>query len=102
MCGPAILCGLFDALEITELRLSAGALREGVLYEMEGRFRHQDIRQRTAQSPVEHYNVDNAQVLRVLTTMKTCTVSGRSRIRPWLIRSWKPFWSGRSGCMKSG
>ncbi|MGL4214794.1 MAG: exopolyphosphatase, partial [Morganella morganii] len=61
---------LFDALEITELRLSAGALREGVLYEMEGRFRHQDIRQRTAQSLVEHYNVDNAQVLRVLTTMK--------------------------------
>ncbi len=68
--GLAILCGLFDALEITELRLSAGALREGVLYEMEGRFRHQDIRQRTAQSLVEHYNVDNAQVLRVLTTMK--------------------------------
>ena len=68
--GLAILCGLFDALEIKELRLSGGALREGVLYEMEGRFRHQDIRQRTAQSLVEHYNVDKAQVLRVLTTMK--------------------------------
>ncbi|XPE36933.1 hypothetical protein ACNKHS_15110 [Shigella flexneri] len=35
---------MFDALAIKELRLSDGALREGVLYEMEGRFRHQDIR----------------------------------------------------------
>lgn len=48
--GLAILCGVFDALAIKELRLSDGALREGVLYEMEGRFRHQDIRSRTAQS----------------------------------------------------
>ena len=38
--GLAILCGVFDALGIKELRLSDGALREGVLYEMEGRFRH--------------------------------------------------------------
>lgn len=36
--GLAILCGVFDALAIRELRLSDGALREGVLYEMEGRF----------------------------------------------------------------
>lgn len=33
--GLAILCGVFDALAIRELRLSDGALREGVLYEME-------------------------------------------------------------------
>ncbi|MBD3964559.1 exopolyphosphatase, partial [Xanthomonas citri pv. citri] len=46
--GLAILCGVFDALAIRELRLSDGALREGVLYEMEGRFRHQDVRSRTA------------------------------------------------------
>ncbi len=48
--GLAILCGVFDALAIRELRLSDGALREGVLYEMEGRFRHQDVRSRTAKS----------------------------------------------------
>lgn len=55
--GLAILCGVFDALAIKELRLSDGALREGVLYEMEGRFRHQDIRSRTARKhgqPVQH------------------------------------------------
>ena len=64
----AILCGVFDALAIKELRLSDGALREGVLYEMEGRFRHQDIRSRTAQSLANQYNIDREQARRVLET----------------------------------
>ena len=66
--GLAILCGVFDALAIKELRLSDGALREGVLYEMEGRFRHQDIRSRTAKSLADHYNIDREQARRVLET----------------------------------
>ncbi len=36
--GLAILLAVFDSLDIKELRLSDGALREGVLYEMEGTF----------------------------------------------------------------
>ncbi|WP_192457416.1 exopolyphosphatase [Musicola keenii] len=66
--GLSILCGVFDALAIKELRLSDGALREGVLYEMEGRFRHQDIRIRTAQSLAGHYNIDREQARRVRET----------------------------------
>ena len=66
--GLAILCGVFDALGIKELRLSDGALREGVLYEMEGRFRHQDVRSRTAQSLANQYNIDREQAQRVLET----------------------------------
>ena len=66
--GLAILCGVFDALAIRDLRLSDGALREGVLYEMEGRFRHQDIRSRTAQSLANHYAIDSDQARRVLET----------------------------------
>lgn len=68
MPGLAIICGIFDALGIRELRLSDGALREGVLYEMEGRFRHQDIRSRTAQSLANHYVIDSDQARRVLDT----------------------------------
>ncbi len=68
--GLAILCGVFDALAIKQLRLSDGALREGVLYEMEGRFRHQDIRSRTAISLAEHYNIDREQAQRVLRTVQ--------------------------------
>ncbi|MDR0219755.1 MAG: exopolyphosphatase [Enterobacteriaceae bacterium] len=69
--GLAILCGIFDALHIEALRLSDGALREGVLYEMEDRFRHQDIRQRTAKCLAEHYNIDREQASRVWSTAKT-------------------------------
>lgn len=68
--GLAILCGLFDALAIRELFLSEGALREGVIYEIEGRFRHQDIRQRTAQSLATQYNIDHQQARRVLATTR--------------------------------
>ena len=66
--GLAILCGIFDALAIKTLGLSDGALREGVLYEMEGRFRHQDIRIRTALSLASHYNIDREQARRVRET----------------------------------
>lgn len=69
--GLSILCGVFDALAIKTLHLSDGALREGVLYEMEGRFRHQDIRSRTAQSLAKHYNIDKEQADRVLHTTQT-------------------------------
>ncbi|MCV4601041.1 exopolyphosphatase, partial [Escherichia coli] len=41
---------------------------EGVLYEMEGRFRHQDIRSRTAQSLANQYNIDREQARRGLET----------------------------------
>ncbi|SEQ83557.1 exopolyphosphatase / guanosine-5'-triphosphate,3'-diphosphate pyrophosphatase [Rosenbergiella nectarea] len=68
--GLAILCGIFDALQIKELLYSDGALREGVLYEMEGRFRHQDIRKRTALSLAEHYVVDRDQAKQVLETTR--------------------------------
>jgi exopolyphosphatase/guanosine-5'-triphosphate,3'-diphosphate pyrophosphatase len=66
--GLAIMCGVFDSLGIKELRLSDGALREGVLYEMEGRFHHQDVRIRTARSLASHYNIDADQAKRVLET----------------------------------
>lgn len=66
--GLAILCGVMDALAVKELKLSDCALREGVLYEMEGRFRHQDIRMRTAKSLAEHYNIDSDQARRVWDT----------------------------------
>lgn len=68
--GLAILQGIFDSLGIQELLYSDGALREGVLYEMEGRFRHQDIRQRTAQSLANHYAVDSDQASQVLSTLQ--------------------------------
>ncbi len=43
--GLAILCALFDALQIGEMRFSEGALREGVIYDLLGRIHHEDTRE---------------------------------------------------------
>ena len=86
--GLAILCGVFDALAIKELRLSDGALREGVLYEMEGRFRHQDIRSRTAQSwPTSTTSTVNRRSRVLETTGADVRAVGGAKSLSWRIRS---------------
>ncbi|SQI39945.1 Exopolyphosphatase [Leminorella richardii] len=70
VAGLAILSAVFNALSLKALHLSDGALREGVIYEMEHHFRHQDIRSRTALSLAEHYNIDRDQANRVLKLTK--------------------------------
>ncbi|WP_419205994.1 exopolyphosphatase [Photobacterium leiognathi] len=66
--GVAILSAIFEALDIQDMHFSSGALREGLLYEMEQRFRHSDIRVRTATAMAKQYNIDTAQAKRVQTT----------------------------------
>ncbi|WP_028024586.1 exopolyphosphatase [Enterovibrio calviensis] len=56
--GLAILSGIFHALKIQKMVFSDGALREGLLYEMEERFQHSDIRSRTAADLAERYHID--------------------------------------------
>ncbi|SQC40618.1 exopolyphosphatase [Klebsiella pneumoniae] len=85
--GLAILCGVFDALAIKELRLSDGALPRSVLYEMEGRFRHQDIRSRTAQSLANQYNIDREQARRVLETTTQMLEQWQEQNPSWPIRT---------------
>ena len=50
---------------------SDGALREGVLYDMLGRFSHEDIRDRSAQALLARHHVDNKQAQRVAQTAET-------------------------------
>lgn len=66
--GLAILKGIFDAIDIKEMLYSPAALREGVIYDMEDRLSHHDIRERTAQSLASRYDVDLDQAQRVLNT----------------------------------
>ncbi|WP_346658240.1 exopolyphosphatase [Endozoicomonas sp. 4G] len=56
--GMAILMACFDAFEIERMHYSDGALREGVLYDMLGRDRHEDVRGRTLSALMERYHVD--------------------------------------------
>lgn len=56
--GVAILHALFLSLRIETLHFSEGALREGLLYEMEDRFERLDIRMRTTEALAQKHQVD--------------------------------------------
>ena len=58
--GVAITTALFDVLGIEHMRTSKGALREGVIYDLMGRLRHEDVRERTINAVVQRYAVDTA------------------------------------------
>lgn len=64
--GLAILIALFERLSIETMEISEAALREGVLYEMDERLHHQDIRSRSVEGLAKRYYVDHKQANRVL------------------------------------
>lgn len=63
--GLAILEAIFDALELNRMDHCDGALREGVLFDLLGRHHHEDVRERTLNSLMERYHVDQGQAARV-------------------------------------
>jgi len=66
--GLSILAELFRTLRIGEMRISDGAVREGLLYDLLGRLQHEDARERTVRAMVARYQVDEDQAQRVATT----------------------------------
>ncbi|WP_018174482.1 MULTISPECIES: exopolyphosphatase [unclassified Thioalkalivibrio] len=63
--GLAVLIGAFEALGIERLHPSDGALREGVIHDLLGRFRHEDVRGLTIENLRRRFAVDEAQAARV-------------------------------------
>lgn len=63
--GVAILRALVEGLEIRKMSHSSGALREGVLYDLIGRIRHEDLRDRAIAQMAERWHVDLEQAGRV-------------------------------------
>ena len=66
--GLSILAELFTALRIDEMRISDGAVREGLLYDLLGRLQHEDARERTVRAMASRYQVDEEQARRVSST----------------------------------
>ena len=66
--GVAVLSAALDALDVEHLDVSEMALREGLLFDLVGRIRHEDVRDVTVQPRVERYRVDTAQGERVAGT----------------------------------
>lgn len=81
--GVIILETLFRSLGIKSMRVSDGALREGILYDLVGRFTREDARDRSVRALQQRYNVDDAQAERVETT----AVSLFSQLAPgWQLK----------------
>jgi exopolyphosphatase/guanosine-5'-triphosphate,3'-diphosphate pyrophosphatase len=66
--GIAILAEVIEQLGVEQMRVADGALRDGLLYDMLGRYMHEDARERTVRSMQQRYQVDAAQASRVENT----------------------------------
>ena len=66
--GVAVLSAALDALDLGHLDVSEMALREGLLFDLIGRIRHEDVRDTTVQRRLERYQIDAAQGERVSRT----------------------------------
>ncbi|MCS6946525.1 MAG: exopolyphosphatase [Steroidobacteraceae bacterium] len=67
--GLAILAEIFDVLDIKEMQIAEGAMREGLLYDMVGRLTEgEDARDRTVAAMQARYHVDLDQAARVEAT----------------------------------
>jgi len=56
--GYLVLQSIFNTFELTSMRVSDGAVREGLTYELIGRIRHEDVRETTIEAFSNRYSVD--------------------------------------------
>ncbi len=66
--GLLVLEGVFRSLQIEAMEVSEGALREGLLYDLLGRFTAEDVRDRTVAALATRYHVDAEQAANVRAT----------------------------------
>jgi exopolyphosphatase/guanosine-5'-triphosphate,3'-diphosphate pyrophosphatase len=63
--GFAIMAAIFSELNVKKMIIATGAMRQGILYDMIGRFHHRDMRDSTVVQFMKRYHVDVAQARRV-------------------------------------
>jgi exopolyphosphatase/guanosine-5'-triphosphate,3'-diphosphate pyrophosphatase len=68
--GLAIMLAVFREFGLERMAFSEGALRLGVLYDLLGRYHHQDLRNATVQQFMRRYQVDANQAARVAATAR--------------------------------
>ena len=66
--GLAILAEILNVLDIKQMKVADGALREGLLYDLIGRLTDEDARTRSVRAMQGRYHVDVAQADRVEAT----------------------------------
>ena len=63
--GFAIMAGLFAELGIEQMDVAETAMREGILYDLLGRFHKQDMREATVDEFMRRYHIDTQQAARI-------------------------------------
>jgi len=63
--GFAIMSAIVSELGVDTVTIAAGALRQGILWDLLGRVHHHDMRDVTAAQLMQRYHVDSAQAKRV-------------------------------------
>jgi exopolyphosphatase/guanosine-5'-triphosphate,3'-diphosphate pyrophosphatase len=63
--GVVIASAVFEALDISTMHASSGALREGVVYDLIGRLRHEDVRERTVNALFKRSGLPDLHARRV-------------------------------------
>lgn len=63
--GFAIMAAIFAELKVKRMTVATGAMREGILYDLVGRFHHRDLRDGTVQQFMRRYHVDAGHAGRV-------------------------------------
>ena len=77
--GFAIMAGLFAELEIEHMDVAETAMREGILYDLLGRFHQHDMREATVGEFMRRYHIDTRQAERVKqVALKLLAASGGS------------------------
>ena len=90
--GFAIMAGLFAELGIEQMDVADTAMREGILYDLLGRFHAHDMREATVAEFARRYHVDAGQAGRVKRSVLTllaatgCGDENDARILGWSAR----------------
>jgi exopolyphosphatase/guanosine-5'-triphosphate,3'-diphosphate pyrophosphatase len=80
--GMSIMAEVFDVLGIDSMRIADGAMRDGLLYDIVGRFTDEDARERSVRAMQQRYHVDLAQAERVEATVLNFHSQTR---QPWKL-----------------
>lgn len=80
--GLAVLRAIMQTLDITSMRASQVALREGLIFDMLGRAEHVDIQSQTLANLASRYSIDIRQATRV---EKTATMLFGHVAEPWQL-----------------
>lgn len=84
--GFAIMAGLFAELGIEQMDVAETAMREGILYDLLGRFHKQDMREATVDEFTRRYHIDTQQAARVKrVTHKLLSASGSQAVENDLL-----------------